>query len=298
MFYSILVACAWFSSCKQKTNEEQKETRTSGEAIILVDETYANILDDQIEVFKADYPSATINVVTGNENEILPQFRKGENRVIVLSRMLKPADEAFYKNGKIPIYTTRFAIDGIALIVAKQSSDTLITVNEVYDIMRGTSKSNKQLVFDNAYSSTIRYFIDSAGVNKLPDKGVYTLETTNDVIKFVAENNNYIGVLGVNWLVGEAKDSSPYLKDIKTLAVKNLPGKKHAEAYYQPTQQNLIDGKYPFLRNVYIINGEGKNGLGTGFANWLASPRGQLIVLKSGLGPHEIAEREFNWKNK
>jgi phosphate transport system substrate-binding protein len=64
-----------------------------------------------------------------------------------------------------------------------------------------------------------------------------------------------------------------------------------------PSQNNLINGKYPFLRNVYVINCEGRDGLGTGFANWLCSPRGQLIVLKSGLGPHELRAREFNIKN-
>ena len=69
-----------------------------------------------------------------------------------------------------------------------------------------------------------------------------------------------------------------------------------SEKYYKPDQNSLINGLYPFLRNIYIINCEGKNGLGTGFANWLNSPRGQLIVLKSGLGPHKMISRDFNIK--
>lgn len=284
-------------SCKRKTNKDTVgDSRTSGKTTILVDETYAQILDDQIAVFKSDYPSATIAVVAGNENEIIPRFRKGEIKMLVLSRMLKPGEDNFYKQKQSRIYTDRFAIDGLALIVKKNDADSTITAEQAYDIMKGTSKTGKKLVFDNAYSSTIRYFIDSAKIKQLPKEGVYTLKTTNDVIKYVAENEGYIGVIGVNWLLKNVKVSSPFLSGVKALAVKNLAGKNGSDAYYKPTQENLINGKYPFLRNVYLINAEGTNGLGTGFATWLSSPRGQLIVLKSGLGPHKVAEREFNFK--
>lgn len=293
---ALLLAFACIS-CRRKTNKETvSETRTSGKTTILVDETYARILDDQIEVFKSDYPSATINTVAGNENEIMPKFRKGEVKMLILSRMLKPAEEAFYKKKQIIIHTDRFAIDGLALIVNSADSDSTITVKEAYDVMKGTATSGKKLVFDNAYSSTIRYFIDSAGIKELPKQGVYTLKTTDDVIKYVADNKGYIGVIGVNWLLKNVKQPSPYLSQVKTLAVMNTAGKNGSDAYYKPIQDNLINGKYPFLRNVYVINAEGTNGLGTGFATWLSSPRGQLIVLKSGLGPHRVAEREFNLK--
>ena len=284
-------------SCNRKTNDgEVGEKRTSGSTTILVDESYARILDRQIAVFKSDYPQATVNTIVGNENEILPKFRSGDVKMLVMSRMLKPEEEQFYKKRQSPIYVDRFAVDGLALITNKADADSTITVADAYEIMKGTSTTGKKLVFDNAYSSTIRYFIDSAGIKELPKSGVYTLKTSNDVIKYVAENKGYIGVIGVNWLLKNVKNPSPFLADVKTLAVKNLAGKKNSDAYYKPTQENLINGKYPFLRNVYVINAEGTSGLGTGFATWLSSPRGQLIVLKSGLGPHQLAQREFNLK--
>jgi len=284
-------------SCKRKNNKEAvSETRTSGKTTILVDETFARILDNQISVFKSDYPSASVTTIFGNENEIVPRFRKGEVQMMVLSRMLKPGEDQYYKQKQIRIHTDRFAIDGLALIANIADADTSITVQDAYDIMRGESKSGKKLVFDNAYSSTIRYFIDSAGIKELPKVGVYTLKTSDDVIKYVADNKGYIGVIGVNWLLKNVKNANPLLARVKTLAVKKMSGKAGEDGFYRPTQENLINGKYPFLRNVYIINAEGTNGLGTGFATWLASPRGQLIVLKSGLGPHKVAEREFNFK--
>lgn len=272
------------------------ETRTSGTSTLLVDESFARILDDQITIFENEYPDAKVRTILGSENEILPKFLNGEVKMIVMSRMLTRDEEAYYKQKQVPIFTDRFAIDGIALITNSTNTDSTITVKEVYDILKGVNTS-KKLVFDNANSSTIRYFIDSAKVTTLPKTGVYTLTSNNDVIKYVAEHKDYIGVVGVNWLLENNTAISAYRTQVKTMGVKNLNGKKGADAFYKPSQKNLINGTYPFLRNVYIVNCEGRDGLGTGFANWLSSPRGQLIVLKSGLGPHKLLSRDFNIKN-
>ncbi|WP_410220897.1 PstS family phosphate ABC transporter substrate-binding protein [Pedobacter sp.] len=297
--FSLVILLLFAASCNRKPKTvKTKETRTSGHTTLLVDESFSRILDDQINVFNSDYPDASIKVIPGNENKIIPRFLNGEVDMLIASRMLKPSELSYYRRKQIPVYTDRFAIDGIALITNSTDRDSTITVADVLDLIKGTSKSNKKLVFDNAYSSTLRYFVDSAKVTALPKQGVYTLETNNDVIKYVAEHNDFIGVLGVNWLLESNKSVASYLPKIKTLAVKNLPGKKGDDNFYKPTQENLINGKYPFLRNIYVINGEGRSGLGTGFANWLASPRGQLIVLRSGLGPHKIMPREFNLKSK
>jgi phosphate transport system substrate-binding protein len=293
----ILLLFIVLASCQNKDKKVTGVSRTAGNATFLVDESFGNILDDQIEVFSADYPDAHVKVISGNENKILPTFLNDSIRVIVMSRVLNLEEEKTYSRRGIPIYTSRFAIDGIALITSNDNPDSTITVAEVIDILKGTSTSGKSLVFDNAYSSTLRYFKELAKINTLPEKGVYTLNNNNDVIEYVEQNKNYIGVVGVNWLLQNTVDRGAYTQQVKMMGIKNLPGKKGDNAFYKPTQDNLISGIYPFLRNIYIVNGEGKNGLGTGFATWLLSQRGQLIVLKSGLGPHKLTSRDFNLKN-
>jgi phosphate transport system substrate-binding protein len=297
-YLSFILLIVFFGACKRKVEKTGvQETRTTGEAKILVDETLSNIVDGQIEVFNSDYPDAKIELIKGQEQKILPTFLNDSVRVIVMSRVLTPKEEQFYIKREIPIYTQRFAIDGIALIANNNNPDSTITVDEIVSILKGTYKGNKKLVFDSPYSSTVKYFKDLAKINSLPDKGVYTLERNNDVIKHVAENPDYIGVIGLNWYLQSNEATASYLSKVKLMGVKNVKGGKGDDAFYKPTQNNLISGIYPFLRNVYIINCEGKDGLGTGFANWLASPRGQLIVLKSGLGPHKLISRDFNLKN-
>jgi phosphate transport system substrate-binding protein len=298
-YLSFLMLIVCFGACKQKNvNAGVEESRTTGEAKILVDETFSNIIENQIVVFNSDYPNAKIDLIKGHEQKILPTFLNDSVRVIVMSRVLSPEEEQFYIRREIPIYTQRFAIDGIAIIANSENPDSTITADEIVSILKGDYTGSKKLVFDNPYSSTVKYFKDFAKIKLLPSKGVYTLNSNNDVIKHVAENKDYVGIIGLNWYLQSNAATSGYLSKIKLMGVKNVKGGKGDDAFYKPTQDNLISGIYPFLRNVYIINCEGKDGLGTGFANWLASPRGQLIVLKSGLGPHKLISRDFNLRNK
>lgn len=286
------------ASCKPKSQKDAvAETRTSGTLKMIVDESLSAVLADQIEIFKSDYPEANFKLTVGNENKILPAFLNDSVRVAILSRTLKPEEEKAFTKRSIRIATSRFAIDGIALITGITNQDSTITADEVISMMKGNNPSGRNLVFDNANSSTLRYFKDLAQVTVLPKTGIYTLNNNNDVIKYVSEHKTYIGVVGVNWLLKDKRDNTGFTSQVKLLGVKNVKGKKGDDAFYQPNQKNLIDGIYPFLRNIYIINAEVKNDLGTGFANWLESPRGQLIVLKSGLGPNTMNTREIHIKN-
>jgi phosphate transport system substrate-binding protein len=296
--YCILLVIS-FAACKQKPkNEPVVETRTSGTLKMVVDESFSSVLADQIQIFQLDYPDTKFELIEGNENKILPTFLNDSVRVAILSRSLSKAEEKGYAKRGIKIVYSRFAIDGIALITCADNKDTTITADEVISALKGDQTSGKQLVFDNAYSSTVRYFKDLAGVKELPKTGIYTLSTNNDVIKYVASHPGFIGVVGVNWLLKGDRDMVGFTDQVKIIGVKNTKGKKGDDAFYQPTQKNLIDGIYPFLRNVYIVTAESKNGLGAGFATWLVSSRAQLIVLKSGLGPSSMNSRDINIKSK
>jgi len=287
-----------FVSCKRKSGSESiKETRTSGTVKILVDESVQPLVSEQVGVFGLDYPQATFKMIYRPENKLLASFLNDSVRVIVLPRMLTKDEEKFYNQRNIKINTSRFAVDGIALITNKDNIDSTITVKEVIDILQGKS-SSKKLVFDNAYSSTFQYFKELAKISQFPTKGVYSKNSSDEVIKLIAEDKNYVGILGVNWVSEKNVKMADLLQKIKLMGVKNLPGEPGDDQFYVPTQNNLINGVYPFLRNINIIDCEGRDGLGTGFATWLRSQRGQLIVLKSGLAPHKLMPREINLTKK
>ncbi|WP_231490633.1 PstS family phosphate ABC transporter substrate-binding protein [Pedobacter sp. Leaf170] len=293
----LLLALLTFSSCNRKKDNKVEETRTSGTLKLLVDETVGPIVQDEIDIFKLDYPQATFITTVKPEEKLLPTFLNDSVRVIILPRMLTKQEEKYYNQRQIKINTSRFAVDGIALITNAGNIDSTINVKEIIDILQGKD-SDKKLVFDNAYSSTFKYFKQLANISQFPQKGVYSKNSSNEVINLIAEDKSFIGILGVNWL----SEKNPVMlknKDkIKTLGVKNIKGSLGDDQYYKPTRLNLTNGIYPLLRNINIIDCEGRGGLGTGFATWLRSQRGQLIVLKSELAPHKLMPRELNITKK
>ncbi len=56
-------------------------------------------------------------------------------------------------------------------------------------------------------------------------------------------------------------------------------------AFYQPYQAFIAQKQYPLLRDVIMISREARAGLASGFMAFIASDKGQRIVLTSGLVP-------------
>ncbi|MBC7744314.1 MAG: substrate-binding domain-containing protein [Flavobacterium sp.] len=274
-------------------NSKAPSTYTSGSVNILVDETFAPIIEDQAYVFESTYTEGKLNIIYKPENEILKLFLNDSSRVAILSRQLTASEAKFYKNRNIILRINRFAVDGLALITKRGSVDSLITVNEIISVMQGKPNRIKNLVFDNPNSSTVRYLKQLAGVTEIPKNGVYALKSNPDVINYVINNPGSIGVVGINWIVQPDKKMEEQVKKIKILGVKNVTGKPGSDGYYKPNQNDLAMEVYPLTRNLYIINGEGRAGLGTGFATFIAGERGQRIVLKSGLLPDSLPSRQI-----
>ncbi|SKB67696.1 PstS family phosphate ABC transporter substrate-binding protein [Daejeonella lutea] len=280
------------ASCSQ--NKTEVQTYTSGNEKILVDESLAPIIEDQTYVFESSYPDAKLELIRKSENELINSFLDDSSQIAILSRDLTAAERKHFESRNIKIRVNRFAIDGIALIAHNSVNDSTVTVEDIIKVLRGEKSSLGNLIFDNANSSTVRYFKELASVKVLPAQGVYALKTNAEVIKYVFDNPGTIGVVGVNWIVQPPEDLEEEVSSLKILGVKNVAGKPGSDAFYKPFQNDIALEQYPLLRSLYIINCEGGPGLGTGFASFIAGERGQRIVLKSGLLPDSIPSREIN----
>nr|WP_315174872.1 substrate-binding domain-containing protein [uncultured Flavobacterium sp.] len=285
VFFVLLV------SCKYDKNEE---TILKGNISITVDETVLPLIQDQADVFQNKY-DATLKLIPKSEAETLNDLFNSKTGVAVLTRNLTEKEKNNFAQKKIIPKITIFAKDAIAFVRNKTSSDTLIALNDVIDFVKGNVKSGiKGLVFDNPNSSTVSYMKKVAGVDILPEKGVYSFKSNEEVIKFVSENDGMIGVIGMNWISEPSQNMMAYLDNVSVLSVKGM----NSKAFISPTQNNIAEGTYPLARDLYIINCQGYSGLGMGFASFIAGDVGQRIVLKSGLLPVRVPGRKFNVRNE
>ena len=286
IFFSLL-----FVMCNQKEqNKADKESILKGSTTIFVDETLTPIIEDQVAVFESNY-EAKVKLVSKSESETLISLFKQKSAIAVFTRNLTNEENKIFEQKKITPKITKFATDAIAFISNKSTKDTLIDLKNVVEFMQGKpSSSIRGLVFDNPNSSTVRYMNLLAEIKSIPENGVYSFKTNDEVIKFVAQNKGMIGVVGVNWLYQPMPEMKKFVDKVNVLSVRGLTG----ENYYAPSQNNIAEGKYPLARDLYIINGQGYSGLGMGFASFVAGDIGQRIILKSGLLPVRIPGRRIN----
>lgn len=290
--YLILIfICFLFFNCKQgddaKTNNE---TIIKGTTTIFADETIVPIVEDEIMVFESKY-DAKINLISKSESEVLNSLFDKKAKIAILSRDLTKKELNIFEQRKIFPKITKFATDAIAFVSNRNSKDTLIALKDVIGFMKGNRNSSiKGLVFDNPNSSTVNYMNNLAGISKLPENDVFSFKTNNEVIKFVAENDGMIGIVGVNWLSQPNPSMNEIISKTNVLSIQGFDGK----GFYGPSQNNLAEGTYPLVRDLYVVNCQGYSGLGMGFASFVAGDIGQRIVLKSGLLPVQIPTRKLN----
>lgn len=285
----LLVLVLFVFACQDKN----KETIIKGKASLFVDESIFPIVEDQQAVFETEY-DAKLKLITKSENEIINSLMNDTVKIAVLPRKLSNDELKAFVAKKINPKMTHFATDAVVFIRNKKSNDTLIALDDVINFMKGNSVNGiKGLVFDNPNSSSVRLISELSGIKVTPQKNIYSFNTNSEVIKYVAENDGMIGVVGVNWLTQPPLDMQNNVDAVTVLSVKD----KNKQDYIYPSQDNLAQGKYPLARDLYIINCQGYSGLGMGFASFLGGERGQRIVLKSGLLPVRMPSRKIVIRN-
>ncbi len=294
--------------CGTDFKQPYSDTPTSGIVSIGADETLTPLATTQKETFMGLYQYAQINLKLASEAESFRLLLADSVKAIIAARELNENEKAVFESKKLIPQTSKFAIDAIALIVSPNNSDSILTIPQLKEILSGKITNWKQLnpkstkgditvVFDNNGSSTSRYLKDSLNSGKEFPANCFAAKSNPDVIEYVSKNENAIGVIGVNWI--SDKDDPKMLSFNKKIKVVWLA--KHADAiypddYFGPYQAYMYTGEYPLTRSIYIINREGRPGLGTGFASFVSGDQGQRIVRLTGLLPSSPYTRDIQLK--
>lgn len=206
------------SGCGNKPKPGEDDTLTSGTITIAVDETFRPIIEEELQVFHALTPDATVHPIYCSEVEAMKLLLADSVRLAITTRQLTRQETAYLNNKKFFPVSVKMATDGLALIVNKQNTDSLITVDQFKEILTGKVTDWKQLnpasrlgelqlVFDNPNSSTVHYVLDSICGGMPLSKDLKAQKTNPEVISYVAKNPAALGVIGVNW-IGNPADST------------------------------------------------------------------------------------------
>jgi len=301
----LLMSLLFTGGCRFFKGNPYNNTPTTGITSICTDETFRPVIEAELDVFKAIYGYTVINSKYVPENEAFNLLLKDSIQLIIASRKLT-GEEASYLNGKkLFPRQMKIATDAIALIVNPSNVDSMITVNQIRDILTGKIKRWNEIsrtsstdpikvIFDNEKSGIVKYLVDSICKGQFDKTNVFALDYNRDVIEYTATHPDVLGFIGVSWISN--RDDSLHLsfhKKIKVMAVSQDPI-PNASNSYKPYQAYIVDNIYPLTRDIYMINTEPRNGLATGFSAFLASDKGQRIILKSGILPAVAPTRVVN----
>lgn len=276
-----LVGLSWIS-CNQQA-KHPSDTTTSGTIHISVDISYEPLMDSEIKVFETQHPQAHIIAAYKPEADCFKDLLNDSARLIIVTRDLNEQEKAYFKSIQEPIVSKILAWDAIAVIVNPANPDTNMTVDELREITTGNyRKKPVQLVFDEQNSSTVRFIIDSINQGKPLPAYAMAANGPSQVVDYVASTPNAIGLIGVSW-VSDPYDTLAlsFLKKVRVVGLKTAAETR----YFKPYQYYIALKSYPLTRAFYFILREPYYGLGTGFVNFLASDKGQLIIAKYRLFP-------------
>lgn len=287
----LFAACALAACSSRDKHGNALDTPTSGTITIAVDESLRPLVEAEIRAFEGLYHYAHIKAVYTSEEQAFNSLLQDSARLAIVTRKMVPAEETVFADQKIIPQQLRIAKNGVALIVNKANADTTISLADLKEILQGkqrnwlrglnkSARNQYKVVFDQPNSGIIRFLKDSVVTfDSLPEY-CFAVNGNKAVVDYVSSNPNALGLIDVSW-ISDPDDSTAntFLQTIKVMAVSG------DSVFYQPHQAFIAQERYPLLRDVMMISREARSGLASGFMAFVASDKGQRIVLTSGLVP-------------
>ncbi len=310
------------SSCLKY--EKDPHSSTSGTATLVCDNTFENILNQEVDVFEYQYPDAHILVRYGTQSEAFDSLFSLNTRSVVVSRDLTPQEKSALKakykkerGANINVRSAKIAVDAVAFIVNQKNTCEKLTVSELADIISGESDEWNDLepsdlgkikvVLDQKGSSLATYLTDSLLNGRPLGPNVYAAGSIPEIFKIVEENPDAIGVLGVSWITSDMENADVSKQELAesvlsdgavmgatlTQRVKVLKVNRDDDVRaYKPYQQYIFDGSYPLFRQIYMITTASTSNVAGGFYSFVTGPIGQKIIMKTGILPARVSVQQ------
>jgi len=232
------------------------------------------------EVYMSQNPGVVIQVTGGGSGVGIAALINGSTDICEASRPIKPSEidklkERFNTTGvEIPV-----ARDGLAVYLNEENKISELTLDQLKGIYTGKITNWKELGGEDAKivlygrensSGTYVYFKDNVLIGADFASQTQTLPGTAAIVNAVAKDKYGIGYGG-----------AAYAKGVRYCKVKKdaqTPG-------YEPTLENIKNGKYPISRYLYWYVRNKPTGEIKKLVDFVLSEQGQQIVSKVGYFP-------------
>ena len=283
-----------------------KTSGVSGNLDSIGSDTLNNLMTYWAETFRKKYPNVRIQVEGKGSSTAPPALIAGTAQLGPMSRKMKNVEEDKFEK-KYGFKPTKIgvALDSLAVYVNKDNPINTMSLPQVDAIFSKTRKGGKKdastwgqlgltgqwkqspisIYGRNSASGTYGYFKKKALFKGDYKDTVKEQPGSASVVMGVTEDMAGIGYSGIGYRTS----------GVKALALSKKDGGKH----YSPSYDNVLSGKYPLARTLYIYVVKEPNKplpkLTREFLKFVLSKEGQEIVVKDGYLPlpAKVAEKQL-----
>lgn len=270
--------CAFTASASAGSNNNSIQIKGS--------DTMVNLGQAWAEKYMEKNPGDFVAVTGGGSGTGLSSLISGSCDIAMSSRPIKEKEIAIAQKKSINPYEIKIALDGLAVVVNPSNPVNRLTIGQLAEVFSGRAPGWKELggkdekivvLSREVNSGTHVYFKEHVlrknDVNSREEfaPGALMLSSSQAIADEVAGNPSAIGYYGMGYI---SKKQMP-------VAVAKDAGSE----YVEPIIVNVINGKYPISRPLYLYTNGAPEGPVKKFVDFALSDEGQEIVLATDFVP-------------
>ena len=249
-------------------------------------DTMVNLGQAWAEKYMDKNPTDFVAVTGGGSGTGLSSLISGTCDIAMSSRNIKEKEIALAQQKGINPNEIKVALDGLAVVVNPNNPISKLTLAQLADIFTGRVASWKEIggkdekiviLSREVNSGTHVYFKEHVLRKNDPNSKeefaprALMLSSSQAIADEVAGNSAAVGYYGMGYIS----------KKQKPVAI----AKDEKSEYESPTIENVINGKYPISRPLFIYTNGTPEGLVKKFVDFTLSKEGQDIVLVTDFVP-------------
>jgi phosphate transport system substrate-binding protein len=245
-----------------------------------------NLSQAWAEKYMEKYPVEFIAVTGGGSGTGLSSLISGTCDIAMSSRNIKEKEITLAQKKGITPYEIKVARDGLAVVVNPKNPVNKLTIGQLALIFMGKITNWKDVGGEDATivilsrevnSGTHVYFKEHVLRNNDPASteefapGALMMSSSQAIADEVAGNSSAIGYYGMGYVSAKQKPV--------------LIARDAASEYEAPTIENVVNGKYPISRPLFLYTNGQPQGLVKKCIDFCLSSEGQDIVMKTDFVP-------------
>ncbi|MCL2334726.1 MAG: phosphate ABC transporter substrate-binding protein [Endomicrobia bacterium] len=283
IFVILLLSVSLFSCSR---HSEQNGAGGGESMQIKGSDTIVNLVQVWAERFVEKNPECNIGVTGGGSGTGFAALLNSTCDIAMASRAIEDKEIAKAAQNNIEPVEHIVGLDGLAVLINKNNPADKLTLEQLRDIFMAKITNWKEvggedrkivILSRESNSGTHMFFKEHVlrrGNAKSKEEfapSALLMPSSQAIYDEVSQNPNALGYTGMGYINGE----------VKAVSV----AKDESSGYFYPTADNVITGRYPISRPLYLYTNGMAKGIVGKFIDYALSPEGQKIVEETDFVP-------------